>query len=262
VASCPTCGAKLPRASKYCPQCGRPTEAGDTKVLDVPADETGQVPVSYDRAEPRYYGVTPATLALVLALLALVAAIVLFATGHWPFGLILIGVAVLFGLVYLEAARRKPGGALRARAGAAADSLATRGRVTRRVLALRRELQRLALVRTRLLVDLGDAVYRGDEQATETAREQVKELDRAAAEREAEMQTVLVEAQERLQQRRLEVQPTQMVEVPEEPQAPGEGDPGPVRIPEPYPPPDEGSPPQPAVIPEPGPLAPEENQSR
>jgi zinc ribbon protein len=140
VASCPTCGAKLPRASKYCPQCGRPTEAGDTKVLDVPADETGQVPVSYDRAEPRYYGVTPATLALVLALLALVAAIVLFATGHWPFGLILIGVAVLFGLVYLEAARRKPGGALRARAGAAADSLATRGRVTRRVLALRREV--------------------------------------------------------------------------------------------------------------------------
>jgi hypothetical protein len=28
-------------------------------------------------------------------------------------------------------------------------------------------------------------------------------------------------------------------------------------IPEPYPPPDEGSPPQPAIIPEPGPLAPE-----
>jgi len=233
-------------------------------VLDVPADETGRVPVTYERTEPRYYGVTPATLALVLALIALVVAVVLFATGHWPFGLILIGLAVLFGLVYLEAMRRKPktGGALRARAGAAADALATRGRTTRRVLALRRELQRLTLIRTRLLVELGDAVYRGDEQATETAREQVKELDRAAAEREAEMQTVLAEGQGRIQQRRLEVQPTEMVEVPEEPAAPGEGDPGPVRIPEPYPPPDEGSPPQPAIIPEPGPLAPEEDRSR
>ena len=231
-------------------------------MLDVPADETGQVPVTYERAEPRYYGVTPATLALVLAVVALAVAIALFATGRWPFGLILVGLAVLFGLVYLEAARRKPGGAIRARAGAAADSLATRGRATRRVLGLRRELQRLAVIRTRLLVDLGDAVYRGDQEATETAREQVKELDRAAAEREAEMQTVLADAQERLQQRRLEVQPTQMVEVPEEPQAPGEGEPGPVRIPEPYPPPDEGSPPQPAIIPEPGPLAPEENKGR
>jgi hypothetical protein len=235
---------------------------GETKVLDLPADETGQVPVTYDRAGPRYYGVTPATLALVLAVISLVTAVVLFATGHWPFGLILIGLAVLLGLVYLEAVRRKPGGPLRARAGAAADALATRGRTTRRVLALRRELQRLTLVRTRLLVELGDAVYRGDEQATETAREQVKALDSAAAEREAEMQTVLAEAQERIQQRRLEVQPTEMVEVPEEPAAPGEGDPGPVRIPEPYPPPDEGSPPQPAIIPEPGPLAPEEDRSR
>ena len=233
-------------------------------MLDVPADETGQVPVTYERAEPRYYGVTPATLALVLALIALVVAVVLFATGHWPFGLILIGLALLLSLVYLEGMRRKPktGGALRARAGAAADALATRGRTTRRVLALRRELQRLTLIRTRLLVELGDAVYRGDEQATETAREQVKELDRAAAEREAEMQRVLAEGQGRIQQRRLEVQPTEMVEVPEEPATPGEGDPGPVRIPEPYPPPDEGSPPQPAIIPEPGPLAPEEDRSR
>jgi hypothetical protein len=235
---------------------------GETKVLDVPPDETGQVPVTYDRAEPRYYGVTPATLALVLAVIALAAAVVLFATGHWPFGLILIGLAVLLGLVYLEAVRRKPSGALRARAGAAADALATRGRATRRVMALRRELQRLTLIRTRLLVELGDAVYRGDEQATETVREQVKELDRAAAEREAEMQTVLADAHERLQQRRLEVQPTEMVELPEEPAAPGESDPGPVRIPEPYPPPDEGNPPEPAIIPEPGPLAPEENRSR
>lgn len=230
--------------------------------MEVPADETGQVPVAYETAEARYYGVTPATLVLVLAVAALAAAIVLFATGHWPFSLILIGVGVLLGVLWLEAFRRRPSGTLRARAGAVADSLATRGRATGRLLTLRRELQRLGAVRTRLLVELGDAVYRGDEQATESAREQVKALDGLLAEREAEMQTVLAQAQERIQQRRLEVQPTEMVELPEPPSPPGESDPGPVRIPEPYPPPDEGNPPEPAIIPEPGPLAPEEDRSR
>jgi hypothetical protein len=49
-----------------------------------------------------------------------------------------------------------------------------------------------------------------------------------------------------------------MVQLPEDPPAPGEDPSGPTVIPEPYPPPDEGDPPQPAIIPEPGPLAPEE----
>jgi len=78
------------------------------------------------------------------------------------------------------------------------------------------------------------------------------------------MQAVVARTQERLQQRRLEVQPTEMVELPEEPSpAPGEvRPPEPTRIPEPYPPPDEGSPPEPAVIPEPGPLSPERDERR
>jgi hypothetical protein len=167
--------------------------------------------------------------------------------------------------VFVEAARRKPDAplarstaealdAFRARAGFAADSLATRGRATRRMLALRRELQKMAAVRSQLLFELGDAVYRGDEQATEKARGQVEELDELAARREGEMQAVVAQAHERIQRRKLEVQPTEMVELPEEPAAPGEADPVPARIPEPYPPPDEGSPPQPAIIPEPGPL--------
>ena len=114
-------------------------------------------------------------------------------------------------------------------------------------------------LRARLLFELGAAVYRGDDQAIETARGKVRELDELAAQREAEMQTVVVQAQERLQRRRLEVQPTEMVELPDGPPQPGEGDPGgPAVIPEPYPPPDEGNPPEPAIIPEPGPLAPDE----
>ena len=173
---------------------------------------------------------------LVLAAVALTLAVVLFALGRWPFGLIALGVSVLLVLVFLEAARRKPDGAVarstaealdgfRARAGVAADSLATRGRAARRLLALRRELQRLGQLRARLLFELGDAVYRGDDQATERAREQVRELDELAAQREAEMQTVVAQTQERLERRRLEVQPTEMVELPEQPGAARGGQP-------------------------------------
>jgi hypothetical protein len=269
VASCANCGAHLAKKARYCPQCGHPTGSGETKVEEVPPEETGQVPVHYEQAQPTYYGVTPSTLVLVLAAAALTLAIVLLVGGHWPVGLIVLGVSLLLALVYAEAARRRPAGtvarstaealdAFRARAGVAAESLATRGRAARRMIALRRELQRMGQLRARLLFELGEAVYREDEHGTKIARKQVKELDEFAQQREAEMQAVVGQAQERLHRRRLEVQPTEMVEVPEEPAAPGESDPsGPVRIPEPYPPPDEGSPPQPAVIPEPGPLAPE-----
>jgi hypothetical protein len=267
VASCANCGGELAKSSRYCPQCGHPTSVGETKVMEVPPDETGLVPVQYARAEPRYYGITPTTLVLVLGGAALTLAIVLFALGRWPFGLIALGVSVLLVLVFLETARRKPDGAVarstaealdgfRARAGVAADSLATRGRAARRLLALRRELQRMAVLRSRLLFELGAAVYRGDDQGTERARGRVRELDELAALREAEMEAVVAQTQERLERRRLEVQPTEMVELPD---PPGEGAPGgPAVIPEPYPPPNEGDPPEPAIIPEPGPLAPQE----
>jgi hypothetical protein len=270
MASCSNCGTELPKTSRYCPQCGHPAPAGETKEMELPPDETGRVPVEYGQVEPRYYGVTPTTLVLVLAGAALTLAVVLFALGHWPFGLIAVGVSVLLVLVFLEAARRKPDGAVarstadaldgfRTRAGVAAGSLATRGRAARRLLALRRELQRMGVLRARLLVELGDAVYRGDDQGTERARGQLAELDRLAALRQTEMEAVVAQTQERLERRRLEVQPTEMVELPEPPEQPGEVSPGaPAVIPEPYPPPDEGNPPEPAIMPEPGPLGPEE----
>jgi hypothetical protein len=246
VASCANCGRRLPKESRYCPECGQPTRAGETKVLEIPPEETGPVPVTYVEAERRYYGVTPTRLVVALAAAGLVLAIVLFSTGHWPIGLILLGLSLLLILVTVEL------GVFRARAGVAADSLATRGRATARVLALRRELRRLGAVRARLLFELGDAVYRDDEQATKTARAMVAELDEVARQREDEMQAVIAHAQDRVKRRRLEVQPTEMVEVPD-PDQPTMPDVGPAVIPEPYPPPDEGNPPQPAIIPEPGP---------
>jgi len=277
MASCENCGATVPESSRYCTVCGHPVSADDTGAMEVPPEETGHVPVHYGRVEPHYYGIAPTTLVFVLAAAVLTVAIVLFVSGHWPFGLIILGLSVLLMIMFFEAARRRPDvvvrsttealDTFRSRAGVAADTLATRRRASRQVLALRHELDRMAALHRQLLFELGEAVYRGDEQATESARGQLEELAALSARRESEMQAVVAAAQEQIRKRKLEVQPTEMVEVPE-PAEPGQGDPsGPVVIPEPYPPPDEGNPPEPAVIPEPspavlpepGPLPPEED---
>ena len=253
--------------SRYCAHCGRPIDvaAGDTRVEPVPQEETGRVPVDRMRAEPRLYGVTPTTLVLALAAAVLTLAIVFFVVGRWPLALVLLGVALLLLALFVETARRLPGGRVtrasadaldqfRARANVAADSLATRGRAVGRVLALRRELKRMHALRGRLLFELGDAVYRGDDQASETARGQLDELDRLIASTEAQMQETVATAQRRIEERRLEVQPTEVAELPNEPgQTPDVNPPEPAVIPEQYPPPDEGTPPQPAIIPEPSP---------
>jgi hypothetical protein len=246
MASCANCGRRLPKESRYCPECGQPVASGDTKVLELPPDETGPVPVGYAQADRSYYGVTPTRLVLVLAGLAAAAAIALFALGRWPFGLILLGIALLLVLVGVETVE------MRNRAGVAAEAVAVRGRAARHVLALRRELRRLAATRVRALFELGDAVYRGDEAATEEARRRVAEIDELARQREGEMQAAIAQAKERIDRRKLEVQPTEMVELPDEPPTvPDVRDPvGPAVIPEQYPPPDEGNPPEPAIIPE------------
>ena len=109
MASCANCGHRLAKSSRYCPQCGQAVAEGGTKVLELPPDETGQVPVEYTRSERHYYGVTPTTLVVALAAAGAALAIVLLATGHWPVGLILLGVTVLLVLVTVET------GAFRAR---------------------------------------------------------------------------------------------------------------------------------------------------
>jgi type IV secretory pathway TrbD component len=266
VADCPNCGADVAEGNRYCAHCGRAVDGGDTRVQTLPPEETGPVPVERIRAEPRLYGVTPTTLVLVLAAAALTLAVVFFVLGKWPIALVLLGVALLLSAVFVESARRHPGGRVtrasaealdqfRARANVAADSLATRGRAMSQVFALRRELRRMAALRAQLLFELGDAVYRGDDQASDTARDRIEELDRLVASTEGKMQDVVASAQRRIEDRRLEVQPTEMVELPEQP-GPDPGEltpPEPAVIPEPYPPPDEATPPQPAIIPEPGP---------
>lgn len=265
MAECVHCGAAIGSDSRFCPQCGRRVGEGDTHVLPLPPEETGPVPVEVVEAKPRLYGVTPAALVLVLAGAAAALSIVFFVRGDWPIGLVLAGVALILLAFFVETARRRPSGRVtrasadafdnvRARTSGAADSVATRGRAMTRVVGLRRELRRLESQRQSLLYELGAAVYRGDDQAIDTTRGRLEELDGQMASTEAQMQDVVAAAQERIEARRLEVRPTEVVERTGESPEPGEvSPPEPAVIPEPYPPPDEATPPQPAVIPEPGP---------
>jgi zinc ribbon protein len=59
AASCENCGSALPEDSRFCPECGSRVGAGpgETAVEELPPDETGQVPVEYETARPRYFGV-------------------------------------------------------------------------------------------------------------------------------------------------------------------------------------------------------------
>jgi hypothetical protein len=145
---------------------------------------------------------------------------------------------------------------------AAFEMLKARSRAQRRLMSLRAEIRRLAPERERLLRDLGEAVYRGDEEATEAVRARISGLDESIERMESEMQTIAAEAGEQVADAQASVSKTEMIEPPRQPDIPepypppGELDPPtPPEIPEPYPPPGETDPPVPPQIPEPYPPA-------
>jgi hypothetical protein len=265
AASCAGCGSPLPATARFCPGCGRPVDpdTGTTVRAELPPTETGPVPVSMAHAQPRWFGVTPPSLLLVLALGAAAAAVVLFALGRWPIALILVGATILLFTGFLEVARRKPDTAvtrvsadaldgMRARAASTFEAIAARGRAGREGARVRIELARLNAHRRELLTAFGDAVYRGVD--AEPFRAQLVELDAHAGRLEQELQHVLAASQQRIRMARLAVQETQMVSIPEPYPPPDEGTPpAPAPVPEPSPPPDEGTPPQPDPVPTPGP---------
>lgn len=217
------------------------------------------MPVSIAHAETRWFGVPPPVVLLVLAAVSLVAAVALFASGGWPYGLILLGVAALFVTAFLEVARRRPDSALTRASADAAVGTRERARATLEMLMARSsavaEQQRVRSARAVIeaerratMLRLGEAVHREDEETARSARDRLAELDLAEKELGKRLELRLAETDERLRRARLPVQQT-MIVAPE-----GEGTPPqPARIPEAYPPPDEGTPPTPAVVPEPSP---------
>jgi outer membrane biosynthesis protein TonB len=144
-------------------------------------------------------------------------------------------------------------GALRAHAGAAVETLTVHSSARMELFRLRRALSELLAGRAAAARSLGEAVYADDEEASNSARSQLAELDGLIAAKEGEMEQTAVGAIERIQQAQLQVRPT-MIETPvpiPEPYPEPSPAPQPVPIPEPTPEPSE--PPGPIVVPEPGP---------
>jgi hypothetical protein len=229
---------------------------------EVPPAETG--PVSYVRPEPRLFGVAPPTPLLAVAVGTLVVALVLFVAGLWPYGLIVLGVAALLFAAFFELAGRRPNSRFtratrdaRARTGSFVETWRARAEVTANARRIHNGLARVADERRAALLQLGDAAHRSDGIGEADARARLDGLDRREAELREELDRRLEDAGERIRQARFAVDETVMV-TPNEPNdpypPPGEATPPqPAIVPEPYPPPDEGTPPTPAPVPEPGP---------
>lgn len=268
--TCASCGAQLPADARFCPACGSRAAVGETARVELPPDETGPVPVTVQHAEAHWFGVTPPYLLLGLAGAAFVVAIVLFATGHWPFALIALGIGALLLAAWLETARRRPTSQLargsvdaRERARSTWETLRARQDAAAEYRRVQSELALLEPERDDALRDLGTAAYTHDAPAEAGARAKLAELDSRETGLRAALERAQADAEQRIHRARLPVQETVMV-LPSEPSPPpGEATPPqPATVPEPYPPPDEGTPPQPAKVPEPGPdPAPEREDS-
>jgi hypothetical protein len=256
----------MPANARFCPACGVQVDAGETVRAPLPPEETGPVPVSVQRTETHWFGVAPPHLLLGLAAVALIFSIALFATGHWPFGLILLGIGALLLAGFLEAARRRPAASekisqisrasvdARERARSSWETLRARQAAAGELRRIQNGLASLEPERRAAYQQLGIAAHARDSAGEAAARARLTDLERRERELRAELDRAHEDAGERIRRARLPVQETMMV-VPGEPvPPPDEGTPPqPATVPEPYPPPDEGNPPEPAKVPEPGP---------
>src|SRR5207245_9204365 len=88
----------------------------------------------------------------------------------------------------------------------------------------RHELFRVQEERRGKVVAIGEAALADDAELVSALRTEIGELDRLAAEKEAEMETIAARARDGIAQARLSVQETEMVELPGAPREP-EADP-------------------------------------
>jgi len=224
--------------------------------MSTPPGPADPGPVPTFSTEVRWFGVAPPLLLASLALATVVGAVALFGLGHWPYGLVLLGVAALLGAVLLETVRRRPGtpgvravvsvsGTVRGRVRAAAESVLARSGALAETQRVRSARAVIAAERRQSFLRLGETIHRGDAVGESEARGALAALDRAEQQLEERLRLRLEETDARLRSAKLAAQATV------------------VRIPEPYPPPDEGTPPTPAPIPEPSPdPKPDEDERR
>ena len=255
--ACPRCGEELAPGARFCSSCGAAAD-------ELPPLESVPGPVVRESVERRWLGVPARFALLCLGFASIGAAIGLFATGSWAWAIVMLLLAAIF-LFALAAGVRQGGGLWleqssrfaserRAHAETAAEVWRTRfdSAVTR--WRSRSRLDAIDADRRPALQALGEAVWQDDASAEHEARQRLVELEQERTRIESELAVQLAGADERIRRARLPVQETVMV-TPNEPSPPypppDEGNPPqPAEVPEPYPPPDEGTPPVPA--PDPG----------
>jgi hypothetical protein len=204
-------------------------------------------PVVREQLEPRWLGVPLRFVLLCLGCAALGAAVGLFVASAWGWGVAALLVA-LFAFAALREAVRQKGRLLpersariakdgRSQAVTAAEVLRTRLETSFKSRRTRSRLDEVRRARAPAFQALGAAVRDGDRRAAGDASKRLDELDERERNLEADLERQLASAKERIRLARLPVQETVMV-TPDTPNAP-------------YPPPDEGNPPAPAIVPEP-----------
>jgi hypothetical protein len=231
---CPTCGTSVAAESRFCPECGRPLtdEARDTAI----------------RPSERRWPPHPV---MIVAVLVWIGSIILLAGGVWAWGVVALLAGAILVLSQREAERRAAKYALvgfRERVVATRAAVAARSRGHLEIFRARRELAEHVAERNRGLHRLGAAVFANDKSGTKAAKEEVQAVVDRISEKEAEIERLIQDIDERVNRAQVGVRPTERIQ--------GEQPPEPVRIPEPWPPPDEGTPPAPAPVPEPSPSDP------
>ena len=213
---CASCGNDVPVGMQYCGWCGAAI-AERRETVNVHADR-------------RLFGVPPATLLLALGLLLVAFAIVLLVTGRLPAGAVLL-VAGLFLLSGFPQIARRPGesrvarGAVRsydgvrARAGAAIDSLAIRAKARRQLGELDSDLEQLRRSREGAVSSLGEAAYREHADDVVRLRAELRAADAAIAAKESERRQVKDEVEERVVETHSAAAPTERVILDEPPPA-------------------------------------------
>lgn len=89
----------------------------------------------------------------------------------------------------------------------------------RRLAAIEAELRRLSGERQQLLLDLGDATYRADEEEGALVRDRIRELDDRIEQEHEKQRRVVEEASRNIDREHQFVAPTQVVDSPADPES-------------------------------------------
>jgi len=190
-----------------------------TQPFEVPSPT--ETPPSWERVEPRYFGLTPHLLAAFLAAVLFGAGLVLLLTGSLAIGLLLVLAALLLGALYAEQARRRRSSSLdriaaaavdqtRALAGFTGASVRAWTQAGREVTRLRVEASRCARKRSQLQYARGGAVYAGDDAEAERVRGEMRAADERIAECIREANAAVEQMRSRTSRERLAVSRTEV----------------------------------------------------